>query len=305
MRQRFSLGPSDAPYSIRVTEQDVSFIMIGRYGRLHFEADLDSAVPDLLDVNYSVLLDEDPRHRGLLVVEYNSRTGVKNETEAVSLIFTPDRRHRQLDLTDTPGLQQFLAFVAHGIHHIWIGLDHILFLITLVLASVLRRTEKGWEPVESFRPALINVAKIVTLFTVAHSITLSLAALDLVQLPSRFVESVIAASVLLAALNNIYPFFKGWTWTIIFAFGLFHGFGFAGVLGHLAYNNTALVRTLLGFNVGVELGQLAIIGIAFPLAYAIRSRSFYDGLVLKFGSFAIALVALMWLMERAFGVTIG
>ena len=167
------------------------------------------------------------------------------------------------------------------------------------MVSVLRRSGREWTSVGGFVPALINVAKVVTLFTVAHSITLSLAALGLVSLSPRIVESIIALSVVAAALNNIRPLFGDWTWTVVFGFGLFHGFGFATVLGHLTLNQTALVLTLLGFNLGVEIGQLAVIAVTFPVLFAIRMSTAYTRLLLPTGSAAIALVAMFWFIQRA------
>src|SRR5262249_21283023 len=115
---------------------------------------------------------------------------------------------------------QWASYVRQGVLHIWGGVDHILFLIALLLPSVLRRDEQRWAGVNRLRPAAGNVVKIVTAFTVAHSLTLSLAALDVVRPPSRLVESIIAASVALAALNNLRPVVLGKSWMIAFVFGL-------------------------------------------------------------------------------------
>ena len=114
--------------------------------------------------------------------------------------------------------------------------------------------------------------KVVTAFTVAHSITLSLAALGVISLPSRLVESAIAASVVLAALNNVCPVVYGGRWIIAFCFGLIHGFGFASVLTDLGLPQDSLLLALVAFNLGVELGQLAIVAVFLPIAYALRGR---------------------------------
>ncbi len=151
-----------------------------------------------------------------------------------------------------------------------------------------------------FTPTLIRLAKTITVFTLAHSVTLSLAALGFVDLSPRIVESVIALSIVAAAINNIYPLFRDWTWGVVFAFGLFHGFGFASVLGHITQARMALATTLFGFNVGVELGQLAVIVAAFPILFLLRGRPTLSTGVLRFGSLAIALIGAMWFVERAF-----
>jgi len=143
------------------------------------------------------------------------------------------------------------------------------------------------------------VVKVVTAFTVAHSITLSLAALSVVTLPSRWVESAIALSVVLAALNNIWPVVYGKRWAIAFCFGLIHGFGFASVLADLGLPQESLLIALVAFNLGVELGQLVIVGIFLPVAYRLRATAFYQRVLVVYGSAAIALIASLWLVQRA------
>ena len=191
-----------------------------------------------------------------------------------------------------------------GVWHIWIGLDHILFLLSLLLPSVLvwQAAKQKWHAVDRFGEAFVDVLKVVTAFTIAHSITLSLAALGVVDLPSRWVESVIAASIVVAALNNLWPRVVGRLWMVAFGFGLVHGFGFASVLADLGLPQDALVIALVGFNIGVELGQLAIVIVFLPLAFALRRTALYRRWVMVGGSAVIALLAAVWFVERAFEV---
>ncbi len=140
----------------------------------------------------------------------------------------------------------------------------------------------------------------VTAFTLAHSITLSLAALQVISLPSRLVESAIAASVVVAALNNLRGTIERRRWVMAFVFGLVHGFGFASVLADLGLPQGALVLALVGFNFGVELGQLAIVVAFVPLAFRLRRTRFYRRGVLILGSLLVALTAGWWLIQRAF-----
>jgi hypothetical protein len=144
---------------------------------------------------------------------------------------------------------------------------------------------------------------VVTAFTLAHSITLSLAALQVISLPSRLVESAIAASVVLAALNNLRGTVESRRWVLAFCFGLIHGFGFASVLTDLGLPQQALVLALVGFNVGVEIGQLAIVAVFLPLAFSLRSTGFYRLGVLKAGSVLVAVLAGWWFVQRAFDLT--
>ncbi|MFO1418521.1 MAG: HupE/UreJ family protein, partial [Methylotetracoccus sp.] len=152
------------------------------------------------------------------------------------------------------------------------------------------------------RPALTDTIKIVTAFTLAHSLTLSAAVLGPLELPSRWVESTIALSVVLASLNNLTEFFRGPRWGVAFGFGLVHGFGFASVLGDLGLPNDALVPALAGFNLGVEAGQLAIVAAFLPLAFRLRGSLFYRRFALGYGSAAIIAIATVWLLERSLGL---
>jgi hypothetical protein len=164
---------------------------------------------------------------------------------------------------------------------------------------VLVATTRGWAPVERFTEAFWDVFKVVTSFTVAHSVTLSLAALSVIELPSRLVETAIAFSVLLAAANNIRPVVYGRRWIVAFVFGLIHGFGFASVLSDLGLPQEALLTALVGFNLGVEVGQLAIVTAFLPFAYAMRRTVLYRRVILVGGSAIIAVVAAAWMAERA------
>src|SRR4030095_16766062 len=192
--------------------------------------------------------------------------------------------------------RELVTYLREGVWHIWIGFDHILFLLSLLVPAVHHYAD---APRRTMRDASLDVVKTVTAFTVAHSITLALAALGLIELPSRLVESAIAASVLVAALNNLVPVVTRRIWSIAFAFGLIHGLGFANVLKDFGLPSTGLVRALFAFNVGVELGQLAIVLLFLPLAYGMREKWLYRVGVLRGGSCAIALIATVWLLESA------
>ncbi len=278
------------PASIRVTDLLVDNHSDGTYAVLRFEVNgFDH--PRALLLDYRAFFDIDPKHRGLL----------RLESEGLSrlAVFAPETPTQQFELrSGTPKQVPALSFVREGVWHIWCGYDHILFLVALLLPGVLRRGPGGWEPVLAVRPAITNVLKIVTAFTVAHSITLSLSALGVVHLPVRLIESAIAASVVLAALNNLAPFFPERGWIVAFGFGLLHGFGFANALRDLGLPHGQLAFTLFAFNLGVELGQLAIVTLFFPLALGLRHLWFYPRVVLRLGSAAIIAISSTWLAER-------
>jgi len=165
---------------------------------------------------------------------------------------------------------------------------------------VLVRRDRQWDPAPSLRRSLLEVLKVVTAFTLAHSITLSLAALQVISLPSRIVESTIAASVVFAALNNLRGTIEKKRWVMAFTFGLIHGFGFASALADLGLPQGALALALVGFNLGVEVGQMAIVTAFVPIAFALRGTVFYRRWFMPIGSVIIAIVALYWFLQRAF-----
>jgi hypothetical protein len=213
------------------------------------------------------------------------------------------------------------AFLARGLEHIFAGLDHILFLLVLLLPSVLPRRQPtlshanvsvddprpttqrprsrwSWLAAHGIRPVLLDVVKIVTAFTLAHSLTLSLSALGAVRVSADVIEPAIAASVALAALNNLVPTFEADRWALAFALGLLHGFGFSSALSDAGLSGLALLPALFGFNLGVELGQLAIVALFVPLAFAARKTSGYRNFALFGGSLAVLAISLFWLFER-------
>ena len=248
-------------------------------------------------IDYTLFADLDPQHRGLLNLQALGQTR--------TAVLGPQAPTQSFELKAVSRWAQFIAYAREGVWHIWIGFDHILFLLSLLLPAVLLwRGRQGhqWQPAETFRQAFFDVFKIVTAFTLAHSITLSLATLGFVSLPSRWIESAIAASVVLAALNNVWPLFHRRRWMVAFGFGLIHGFGFASVLVDLGLPREALALALVGFNLGVEVGQLAIVALFLPLAFALRRTAFYRRTVMLGGSLLIAALAGVWLVERVFVV---
>lgn len=240
-----------------------------------------------LKIDYNLIFDQDPQHRALITV---------HRRDAVSTAIA--RRDASTVSIATAGRGPFLDFLREGIHHILIGYDHLAFLISLLLPATLFRTRDQWQPAPGLRDGLLRVAGVVTAFTVAHSITLGLAAMGWVTPASRWVESAIAASVLLAALNNVYPLVTHRLWRVGFVFGLIHGFGFAGALGELGLPDRARLTALLSFNVGVELGQLAVVAIVMPILFAARDKRWYSRVAMPLLSLLIAAMAAWWLFQR-------
>lgn len=303
----------DGTYQIRFTEPDIlraeSF---GDFVVLKFELEGVKKIPEKINVHYEAFIKDISGHTALLVIEENKNTGLDNNESMYSLQFSPGKTRQELVTTDNFLLRSFWEMIKSGVWHIWIGYDHILFLLALLLPSVLKFRSNnevlpagshnmGWIPVERLKPALINVVKIVTFFTIAHSITLCLAAFNIISLPSRLIESIIAISIALAAIHNIYPRFAGKEWLIAFVFGLFHGFGFASVLAEKGLVGNYMGLSIFGFNLGVEIGQLAIIILVFPILYGLRKTFLYPK-IRVFGSIILIFFSLYWFIERAFDV---
>ncbi|HEY3254482.1 MAG TPA: HupE/UreJ family protein [Polyangiaceae bacterium] len=250
---------------------------------------LDLSCPDdgaKLTLVYDLLFEIDAQHRGVLRYTDSGKTQP----------FVFGKGQRTLALAQlTP---RFFSIVRLGIEHILSGYDHLLFLTALLLPAVLRRRAGVWQPAEDFGSVLRDVLRTVTAFTLAHSLTLALSAAHWVVLPSRFVESAIAASIVLAALNNLFPVLEA-DRSLAFGLGLLHGFGFAAVLADVGLSGQSFLRTLFGFNLGVEIGQLAVVIALLPVLHWLRRSRRYPIWGLPIASTAVMLVACVWLAERA------
>jgi hypothetical protein len=199
---------------------------------------------------------------------------------SVELVFNAERREATVDLDATR--TGWIDFIVMGAEHILSGPDHLLFLLALLALA------KGFWP----------IVRIVTGFTIAHSITLSLAALGVVDVPGSIVEPLIAATIIWVALENLVaPAQTRWRWLVAGVFGLIHGLGFASALTELGLPREAMVRALVGFNVGVELGQLAFVAVVMPPLVWLAK----PGRLARLPQVLSVLVAIMggvWLVER-------
>ena len=285
---RFRAG--SAACETHVTSHQIDRHTDGAYVVLAFAIACAKDAP--LSLEYDLLFALDPQHRGLLRIE---RSG-----ESASAVLSPAQP--QFTLSARPSAWRTLAdFTREGVWHIWTGTDHVLFLLCLLLPTALRRVDGAWRPVLRARDGAFEVLRVVSAFTLSHSLTLALAALGLIALPARVVESAIAASIVLAALDNLRPFLRAPRWSIALGFGLVHGLGFASVLADLGLPSGARALALVAFNLGVEGGQLAIVAAFLPLALSLRRSALYPRFALTGGSLAVAALASVWLWERALG----
>ena len=260
----------------------------GNYAALRW---LMSCADAPLSIDYRLLGGIDALHRGLLTLTSDGTT--------TSAVLRPDAGPQVIE-PDASLWTTFLRFCQEGIHHLLTGYDHIVFLLCLLLPACLIVRDGHWQATASLRQSLWQTTAVVTAFTVAHSITLALAALQVVNVPSQWVESAIAASIVVAALHTIWPRVIHSRALLAGGFGLIHGFGFAGVLQGLPLTTGPRLSALAGFNVGVELGQLGVVLLAFPVLWALRNSALYKRILLPLLAVLIAFVAMLWLLQRVF-----
>ncbi|ESA34547.1 hydrogenase urease accessory protein [Leptolyngbya sp. Heron Island J] len=226
-----------------------------------------------LTIQYNLFSPELDQAQALATITQGNRTQ--------NIVFTPE--NNTVEIADTiPWQQQFLSFLQLGVEHIFTGYDHILFLVALLLPG----------------GNLSQLIKIVTAFTIAHSLTLTLAALNIVTLPIALVESVIALSIVYVAAENLWRKQISHRPWLTFGFGLIHGLGFANILSDLTQTQSNLLLSLASFNLGIELGQIAIAVLVFYGMSLIQKRQ--GELILRAGA-SVLLVCMgsVWFAERA------
>jgi hypothetical protein len=189
-------------------------------------------------------------------------------------------------------------FLSAGIWHVAIGYDHVAFLLLLLLPSVLQGSRSGWTAAMSLREVAGDLARIVTAFTVAHSITLALAATGSVHVPEKPIEVAIAGSIVVAGSLNLFPAGAPWRLRLAFAFGLVHGFGFANALRESGAGEIRLVPMLAGFNLGVEIAQLAIVSVTLPILWRLSRGPVYSRRLMPALSVATAMTGAIWFANR-------
>jgi hypothetical protein len=320
---------------IHPTDQKIDTHNDGAYDVVYFDAVCDKEIPNRLTVVYALFKDVDPYHRGIVTIHAGDKVA--------GAVLGPKTPTATLDLREPDRWSQFKSFMVDGVWHIWTGPDHLLFILSLLLPAVLVRAGTsdpgvgirknrhlfaafgmpgaqaalagiapsttplvgtGWVPATGLWRAMVELIKVVSGFTVSHSVTLTLSVLGYVNLPSRLVESGIALSIIVAALNNIYPVVTRRAWLVAFAFGFIHGLGFASALAGLSLPPAAMAASLGGFSLGVELGQESIVLPFLPLAFLVRKTRFYQVGVVRWGSLLIIAIATLWLIQRAFDVVI-
>jgi len=220
--------------------------------------------------------------------------------DEISSVFDQTSSIQRFALGETKRWSTIGLFTKEGAKHIWEGADHLLFLLTLLLPGLMLIKPANTVITTDRRVAEKFALKVITAFTLAHSITLACSVLGWVSLPDRFIESMIALSIMVSAALNLQNRFTFSHWKLAFVFGLIHGMGFANGLKELGLSSMYFLETLFAFNLGVELGQLsAVVLVALPVVFWVKSHEAKTAL-LRWGSVAVFLMALFWLVQRLF-----
>ncbi len=274
-----------------------------------FEADVTAAtgseVPRQFDIDFDPFVDEMGDRYSEVLIANDWAAGVYDNGWDVLQTLNADTRSTNVDLGEPDWFNNFLSSGKLGLNHIQTGPDHVLFVLVLLLPSVLVFAGSSWAPTAGFLSSLWRVLKIVTMFTIAHSITFTLAGLGVLPLPSsKIVESIIALSIAAAAIHNIRPIFPNREWLLAFAFGLFHGMGFASLVEGLDVSRGTQLVSLFGRNVGIEVGQAIVVLLLFPGLFLLRRTRFYRPFFVVV-SILMAIISLAWMIERIGEVDLG
>lgn len=291
--------PSTQACGMNALQQPLAIEQIAGMTYLVMYLSIDCAGQPLAQLDYQVLAGIDSGHR--LIISLNANDTPGNNAQATSRTWLIASGGTPLLANNTSKLTTAKTYLGEGIHHLLTGYDHLLFLFCLLVTAVYCRQDKQWMPVQSARTAMRHTLYIATAFTVAHSITLTLAVLKIIILPAQWIESIIAFSIALAAFNNLFPVFGAQQIRIAFLFGLVHGFGFANVLSELPLDHWSRGLALLSFNLGIELGQIGCILLFFPLALVLRRTVFYREIIFQAGSGLACLLAFIWMTQRMLG----
>jgi hypothetical protein len=239
-----------------------------------------------IDVQYGAVFEIDPNHRALLnvIIDGVPHTGIASPSEPIVHF-------------DASGGQFTLVrqFFRGGAEHLLAGADHVLFIVMLLAPLLLRPRPAAEGPL----PRLAEIVTLLTAFTVAHGLTLTLAVLGLAHVSQAAAELGVAVTILLTAIDNIVPFLPRWRGLLAFGFGLIHGLGVAGGLGPLHLPAASLALALLSFSLGLEAAQIGIALAASPIAHVLRATPAVSHRMLPVLSGGVALLAVLWIGDRA------
>jgi hypothetical protein len=248
-------------------------------------------------LSYAVIIEQLATHKAIATIRSQWDKGTTSRNPEALGVFDWHTNALRVDGDGGSWLRGFGATAGLGLQHIGEGADHLLFLLLLLIPAPLVARGGRWRRRDDARAGVIRVVHVVTAFAIGHSITLALATLGLIALPARLVESLIALSILVAAVHALRPLLPHGEALIAVGFGLVHGLAFATLLGDLGLGGGALASSLLGFNLGIELTQLVAVALLMPSLWLLSRREPYDAVRV---AIAVAGVVLSgaWFLER-------
>lgn len=297
--QSMSIEVDEQAVPLRFVRQTVVVHNDGLYVRQQFTAPMLANDAHFIVIRYGFFTQSDRLDRAFLRLIVNG--------DEISSVFDETTAIQRFAIGDTKRSSTILLFTMEGAKHIWEGLDHLLFLLTLLLPGLLLWSTANAEPSQTNGPARQRRAawmfalRVITAFTIAHSVTLSMASFGLITLPEKLIESAIALSIMISAALNLQRRFRFNHWQLAFLFGLIHGMGFANGLKELGLSPSYFLETLIAFNVGVELGQLStVLVVSVPLVLLARSEQSRQR-VMRWGSLVVLAISTVWLIQRLMG----
>jgi len=292
IQQSLSVAVDEQDIPLEFMSQSVVLHNDGLYVRQRFSATALSPDVKFVVVRYQFFTQNDMLGRAFFKLNLRG--------EEISSVFDQSNAIQRFALGEGKRWATMGLFTKEGAKHIWEGLDHLLFLLTLLLPGLILIRTADENRATGTTSAWKFALKVITAFTLAHSITLACSVLGLISLPDRFIESVIALSIMVSAALNLQNRFTFSHWKLAFVFGLIHGMGFANGLKELGLSSLYFLETLFAFNLGVELGQLsAVVLVTLPLVLLARSEE-SKLQVMRWGSAILFLIALVWLVQRLF-----
>jgi len=313
IEQSLGVEVDEQPLAFSFVRQTVVLHNDGLYVRQRFTAPEIAPQSRFVVVRYEFFTQNDKLGRAFFRLALNG--------DEISSVFDQSNSTQRFALGETKRSATIFLFTHEGAKHIWEGPDHLLFLLTLLLPGLLlwgaRVVVVDQQPLPAgdrslatssadlsssaagnHRAAWVFALKVITAFTLAHSITLAMATMGLISLPDKLIESVIALSIMISAILNLQQRLRINHWLLAFSFGLIHGMGFANGLKELGLSSSYFIETLIAFNVGVELGQLSVVLlVAMLLVWLVRSDTGRRR-VMRWGSWAVLLVSTAWFIER-------
>ncbi|MGF7037374.1 hypothetical protein M2273_000608 [Mucilaginibacter lappiensis] len=253
-------------------------------------------------LDYDVIMHQVINHAALVSIRSDWEAGNLNTSSADAMVISWDTKANvihplEINLQQGSWFKGFKSMLALGMQHIKEGTDHLLFLIVLLLPATLVIDGKQWGKFGGTKYSILRLLKIVTSFTIGHSITLLIGALGWLRLPVQPVEILIAFSILVSAIHAIKPIFPGKEMYVAAGFGLIHGLAFASILANLKLSAGTMALSILGFNLGIEVMQLFVVLITIPWLILLNQTPTYK-YVRGGGAIISGIVAMAWIWER-------